>query len=54
MFLEMMIAHHTAAIDMAETEIADGEHSDAIELAKEIKSAQQAEISEMETLLEQR
>ena len=53
MFLEMMIEHHTSAIEMAEIEIADGEFPDAIELAQAIKSAQEAEITEMEALLEE-
>ena len=53
MFLEMMIEHHTGAIEMAETEIADGEFPDAIELAEAITSAQEAEITEMEALLEE-
>ena len=53
MFLEMMVEHHTSAIEMAETEIADGQFPDAIALAEAIKSAQEAEIGEMESLLEQ-
>jgi uncharacterized protein (DUF305 family) len=53
LFLEMMVAHHTSAIEMAETEIADGQFPDAVALAEEIKSAQEAEIAEMESLLEQ-
>lgn len=52
MFLEMMVAHHTSAIEMAETEIADGQFPDAVALAEAIKSAQEAEIAEMESLLE--
>ena len=52
-FLEMMVAHHMGAIEMAETEIADGQFTDALALAEAIKSAQEAEIAEMETLLEQ-
>ena len=53
MFLEMMIEHHTSAIEMAEIEIADGEFPDAIEMANAIKTSQQAEIDEMEALLEE-
>lgn len=49
----MMVAHHTGAVEMAETEIDDGEFPDAIALAEMIKSAQEAEIAEMEALLEQ-
>lgn len=53
MFLEMMVAHHTSAIEMAEAEIADGQFPDALAMAEAIKSAQQSEIAEMEGLLEQ-
>lgn len=52
MFLEMMVAHHTGAIEMASTELADGQFADALALAETIKSAQQSEIAEMETVLE--
>jgi uncharacterized protein (DUF305 family) len=38
---------------MAETEIADGQFPEAIALAEAIKSAQEAEIAEMESLLEE-
>jgi uncharacterized protein (DUF305 family) len=51
MFLEMMIAHHEGALEMAETEIADGEFPDAIALAETIIETQEAEIEEMEGLL---
>ena len=39
------------AITMAQAEIAEGQHSDAIELARMIISAQQREIAEMNHLL---
>ncbi|MEJ7704409.1 MAG: DUF305 domain-containing protein [Geodermatophilaceae bacterium] len=51
MFLEMMIEHHTGAIQMAQTEQSDGRYADAIELAEQIESAQQAEIETMKDLL---
>lgn len=53
MFLGMMIEHHGSAIEMAETEIAEGEFPDAVEMANAIKSTQEAEIAEMEALLEE-
>ncbi|RFU20602.1 DUF305 domain-containing protein [Geodermatophilus marinus] len=53
MFLEMMIPHHQGAVDMAETEIADGSNPDAVEMAREIVESQTAEIEEMQTLLTQ-
>ena len=51
MWLEMMTEHHRGAVDMAETEIADGQDADAIALAEQIVESQSAEIDEMETLL---
>ena len=51
MWLEMMTEHHRGAVDMAETEIADGQNADAIALAEQIVESQSAEIEEMETLL---
>lgn len=51
MFLTAMIGHHKSAVKMAETEIADGKFPAALELARKIKTAQEAEITEMETLL---
>lgn len=51
MFLEMMIEHHEGAVDMAETEVAEGQNPDAIAMAKEIISTQEAEIDQMKQLL---
>lgn len=51
MWLEMMIEHHEGAIDMAKTELADGESTDAKALAQDIIDAQQAEIITMKGLL---
>jgi uncharacterized protein (DUF305 family) len=51
MFLEMMIPHHQGAVDMAETQIADGSNPDAVDMAREIVESQTAEIEEMQTLL---
>lgn len=51
LWLEMMIEHHEGAIEMADDEKSDGEHPDAIDLAKNIIEAQKAEIEEMEQLL---
>ncbi|MCX6405524.1 DUF305 domain-containing protein [Aeromicrobium sp.] len=50
-FLSMMIEHHSGALGMAKSEIADGENPEAIALAKTIESTQQAEIKQMEALL---
>lgn len=51
MWMSMMIAHHEGAIEMAETELDEGEDADALELARSIAESQQAEIEEMEQLL---
>jgi uncharacterized protein (DUF305 family) len=52
LYLEAMVAHHEGAIEAADEQIADGEHGPAVALAKQIKAAQQAEITEMQDLLE--
>ncbi|HVV12620.1 DUF305 domain-containing protein [Amycolatopsis sp.] len=51
MFLQMMVAHHQGAVDMAETELADGADADAKALARRISDSQTAEIAEMRQLL---
>lgn len=53
MFLAMMIRHHEGAIAMSDKEIAEGENTEAIALAKTIKKAQTDEIATMKGLLEQ-
>lgn len=53
MFLAQMIEHHTGAIDMAETELADGQNAEAKELAQAVVDTQSAEITVMEDLLGQ-
>ena len=50
-FLTMMIEHHRSAVQMAETEAADGQNTDAIALAESIRDSQTAEIAEMQQLL---
>ncbi|TDD69840.1 DUF305 domain-containing protein [Jiangella aurantiaca] len=52
MFLTMMIEHHEGAIAMAETELAEGQDPEAQELAQTIIDAQQAEITQMEQMLQ--
>lgn len=52
MFLTMMIEHHQGAVDMANSEIDDGLNADAIAMARDIIAAQEAEIEEMQGLLE--
>ena len=51
LFLEQMIAHHEGAVDMAQTEIEDGQFPDAVEMARTIVETQQQEIETMRELL---
>ncbi|MEY2848389.1 MAG: hypothetical protein RI885_1054 [Actinomycetota bacterium] len=51
LFLEQMIEHHNGAIEMAQTELDEGEYPEATELAQTIINAQQAEIDEMTEIL---
>ncbi|GAA3069888.1 DUF305 domain-containing protein [Streptosporangium carneum] len=53
MFLELMIAHHRGAVEMAETELAKGADPQAKQLARAIESAQRAEIEQMRQMLGQ-
>jgi len=50
LWLQSMISHHQGAIAMAKTEIADGTNADLIALAKNIVTAQQAEIDQMKQM----
>ena len=51
MWLQMMIAHHQGAIEMAKTEQADGLYPPAIALAAHIEQTQTAEIALMQSML---
>ncbi|WP_245761776.1 DUF305 domain-containing protein [Saccharopolyspora shandongensis] len=51
MFLQMMIAHHEGAVDMAKTEQARGINPDARQLARSIETSQIAEIDQMRQML---
>lgn len=53
LFLEQMIAHHQGAIEMAETELANGKNADALALAQAVVDTQSAEIETMQDLLGQ-
>ncbi|ROR91840.1 DUF305 domain-containing protein [Nocardioides aurantiacus] len=52
MFLNMMIAHHTGAIEMAQAEQKDGKNADAKALAEDIEQAQTDEIALMNKILD--
>ncbi|WDZ90328.1 DUF305 domain-containing protein [Nocardiopsis sp. HUAS JQ3] len=51
LFLELMIAHHRGAVQMAEDQLENGVDPEAGELAREVVDAQEAEIEEMESML---
>jgi uncharacterized protein (DUF305 family) len=51
LWLQSMISHHQGAIDMANTEIAKGKSPDMTSMAKNIVTAQQAEIDQMKQML---
>jgi uncharacterized protein (DUF305 family) len=51
-FLTMMIEHHEGAIEMAKSEVGDGNYDQAVELAMKIQKDQEAEIATMRGLLQ--
>ncbi|HEX6351528.1 DUF305 domain-containing protein [Actinophytocola sp.] len=50
LWVELMIKHHQGAVNMARTELAQGENADAKALAQKILDVQEAEITEMRAL----
>ena len=52
LFATQMIAHHKGAIEMARTEQTDGSNREAKELAKTIEATQQAEVTQLEKIVE--
>ena len=52
-FMMMMIPHHQAAIDMATVELHSGKDPRVIALARNIIKAQQAEIQQMRSWLDE-
>ncbi|MBD3945888.1 MULTISPECIES: DUF305 domain-containing protein [Nocardioides] len=51
MWLEMMIEHHEGAVEMAQTEQAEGKFKDAVDLAGQVIETQTAQIDTMKELL---
>ena len=51
LYLELMIAHHEGAIEMAQTELKEGKNPAALKLAQGVIDTQQAEIKQMQALL---
>ncbi|GAB2962919.1 DUF305 domain-containing protein [Streptomyces heilongjiangensis] len=52
-FLTLMVEHHEGAVEMAETEKAEGRYGPAIDLAEDVITAQTAEIEQMEKMLDE-
>lgn len=52
LYLTQMIEHHRGAIEMAREEVNNGSHPRALELAQDVVEDQEAEIQEIEGLLE--
>ncbi|WP_106399835.1 DUF305 domain-containing protein [Actinocorallia populi] len=51
LYLTLMIKHHEGALEMADTVLADGTDTTALQLAKDVVATQQAEINRMRALL---
>ncbi|MGB3683951.1 MAG: DUF305 domain-containing protein [Rubrobacteraceae bacterium] len=51
-FVDMMAAHHQAAIEMAKVARENGEHEEVRQLAEEMISAQQNEVEELSSIKE--
>lgn len=52
LWLEMMVAHHEGAVEMAQTELEQGRYQPALDLAQAIIDGQTAEIETMRRLLD--
>ena len=46
-FIDMMVPHHEGAITMAKAELAKGEHAELKQMAEQIISSQQSEVTKM-------
>ncbi len=53
-FIRLMIAHHQAAVDMAQIEIKNGQDPQVLQLARSIAANQQIEINSMKGWLDAR
>jgi len=54
LFLEQMMMHHEGAVEMAQTEVDEGQNADAVEMAEMIVQTQTEEIATMQDLLASR
>ncbi|MEE1622643.1 DUF305 domain-containing protein [Zafaria sp. Z1313] len=51
LYLEQMTAHHEGAVEMAQDQVDSGQNPQAVALAEQVITAQEAEIAEMEQIL---
>ncbi|GAA4761069.1 DUF305 domain-containing protein [Citricoccus nitrophenolicus] len=51
LYLEQMTAHHEGAVEMAQDQVDSGQNPQAVALAEQVITAQEAEIAEMEQML---
>lgn len=52
LYLQQMTVHHEGAIEMAHGEVSNGTNPEAVELAEDVVAAQEAEITEIDQLLQ--
>ena len=53
LYLEQMTVHHEGAVEMAQEQIEQGQNPQAVELARQVVADQEAEIAEMERMLQE-
>ena len=53
LYLEQMTVHHEGAVEMAQEQIEQGQNPQAVELARQLVADQEAEIAEMEQMLQE-
>ncbi|MEX5261001.1 DUF305 domain-containing protein [Kocuria sp. CPCC 205263] len=53
LYLEQMTVHHEGAVEMAQEQIEQGQNPQAVELARQVVEDQEAEIAEMERMLQE-
>lgn len=53
LYLEQMTVHHEGAVEMAREQIDQGQNPQAVELARQVVEDQEAEIAEMEQMLQE-
>ncbi|STX07125.1 DUF305 domain-containing protein [Kocuria rosea] len=53
LYLEQMTVHHEGAVEMAQDQVEQGQNPQAVELARQVVADQEAEIAEMEQLLQE-